>query len=161
MPRKRTKKQPKSQLVTKDEAAQVFAAFETYYDLGVNRSIDEVARMLGLDIDQVEEWSEIYNWDRHVQERIQHLQTAFAEHFHTQTMTIRSRLLQMVTRTLDRFEENQMGVPLDITSVADFARLAKAYETMVRANVFAVKMSEGQSSGEDSVTFADLLKSVE
>lgn len=140
---------------------EIEQAFEVYYELGVNRTTVQTAEQLGIPVEQVDEWHELYNWDTHIQERVEFLGRAFAEQFHTETLQLRSRLLVMIQNTLSNFNDTNMGVPLDITGVADFQRLAKAYETLVRANALAAAMGKDKDSGKTAKSWADLLGSID
>lgn len=140
---------------------QVTKAFEHYFVQGVSRSLEVTARELGHPVELLDEWNEVYNWEQHVGERVQYLQRMFSEHFHTQTMEIRSTLLTMITSTLQQFIAVNGSVPFDITSVSDFAKLSKAYETMVRANAMAIKFGDGDDQPGQKKTWAELLQSLD
>lgn len=142
------------------DLASAVAAFEVYYALGINRTAEDVAARTGDPLQTVVEWLEIYSWDQHCQERIEELQAAFSEQFHTQTMGIRSQLIGMVEAALNNVDAVNYGVPFDITSVKDFRVLASAYETMVRANALAIQFGDGAKGAGREQTWADLLKSV-
>lgn len=146
---------------TQSDMQDVTQAFEHYFSQGVNRSLAATAQELRHPLATLEEWNEVYNWDQHIAERIEHLQRAFSEHFHTQTMQVRSTLLDMITATLNQFMAVNGSVPFDITSVSDFAKLSKAYETMVRANAMAIKFGDGAEATGQNVTWADMLKTLE
>ncbi len=143
------------------DLTKVHTAFEHYFSQGVNRTLQATSRELGVKLETLDEWHEVYNWDQHVGERIEYLQRTFSEHFHTQTMEIRSTLLDMITATLNQFMAVNGEVPFDINSVSDFAKLSKAYETMVRANAMAIKFGTEDEKPGQKKTWAELLQSLE
>lgn len=140
---------------------EIEQAFEVYYELGVNRTTIQTAEHLGVPVEQVDEWHELYNWDTHIQERVEFLSRAFAEQFHTETLQLRSKLLGMIQNTLNNFDDVNMGIPFDIIGVSDFQKLAKAYETLVRANALAAAMGKDKDSGKTAKSWADLLGSID
>lgn len=137
-------------------------AFEVYFALGVNRSLEETERTTGLALETLQEWAEVYQWDQHVQARLVELNQSFAEHFHTQTQNVRTEMLQIITQTLDQFREDSAGVPFPITSLDDLEKLARAYERLNRANAIALEAARqiDPSGGDQPQTWADLLRTV-
>ncbi len=135
-------------------------AFEIYFGLGINRTVDEVAELTEIPLATIVEWHEVHSWDHHVQERIIDLNQAFAEQFHTQTQNVRSKMLTMINATLEQFEKDAQGIPFPITSHADLEMVARVYERLNRANAIALQSAKELSTGEggQQMTWADLLR---
>ncbi len=135
-------------------------AFEIYFGLGINRTVEEVAELTGIALATIVEWHEVHSWDHHVQERIIDLNQAFAEQFHTQTQNVRSKMLAMINATLEQYENDAGGIPFPITSHADLEMVARVYERLNRANAIALESAKELSTGEggQQMTWADLLR---
>lgn len=138
-------------------------AFEIYFALGVNRSLEEVEQHTGVALELLHEWAAVHQWDAHVQTRLQEVNQAFAEQFHTQTQKVRTDMLSMLTDSLEQFQHDLGGVPLPITSLGDLESAARAYERLNRANAIALEAAKqiAPGGGDSPQTWADLLQSVE
>lgn len=137
-------------------------AFEIYFALGVNRSIEEVEQHTRIPFLVLQEWCEVHQWDQHVQVRLQEVNQAFAEQFHTQTQKVRTDMLGMLTASLDHFRDSLGGVPFPITSVEDFEAICRAYERLNRANAIALEAVKAidPGGGDSPTTWAELLRSI-
>lgn len=150
---------PEDTLVTDPEKAA--EAFEVFYTLGTERTLEQVAECTGIPIDTITEMSELFQWTEKVNQRNKLLHQAFTEEYQTKSMGIRNRIMSLVSRSLRNMEQSTMEIPFEVTNVNDFAKLARAYETMVRANVLALKVpgagGKDDNQSEDELTWADIV----
>lgn len=155
-------KQPKVVLDESGLPVGLVDAFEIYFALGINRSIEQVAEHTEIPLDVIHEWHEVHSWDHHVQQRIVDLNQAFAEQFHTQTQNVRSKMLLMINASLEQFEEDAGGIPFPITSHADLEMVARVYERLNRANAIALESAKqiDPGGGDSPMSWADLLRTV-
>lgn len=137
-------------------------AFATYFALGINRSVEEVAERTGIPLETIQDWHEVHSWDHHVQQQIIDINQAFAEQFHTQTQNVRSKMLLLINASLEQFEKDLGGIPFPITSHKDLEMVARTYERLNRANAVAVQSAKelGGEGDDGAMTWAELLRTM-
>jgi hypothetical protein len=147
---------PESQAAKRARLVQ--KCFEYYYRLGVNRSLLEVEKTSKVPLDTLQEWHDGYGWEEKITHRNKELDRVIEENYKLKSRDIRNRLIAQMNGLLDAVEGCSLGLPFNVTSVADLKQLAQAYETLVRANILAnTKAQDLLGSGSSPKTWADLL----
>ena len=141
-------------------AQTVSEAFEYYYSMGPERSLEAVAEYKQLSLELVKEWAGVQAWSEKVVERNDQLETAFEEDYRNKSREIRTELVDMCDKALKQINESSLGLPFTISSITDFQKLTKAYETLVRANAIALAKPGDLAGGKGrKTTWFDLLES--
>lgn len=141
-------------------AQTVAECFEYYYALGPERSLEAVAEYKQLPIELVEEWAGVQAWSEKVAQRNEQLEQAFEEEYKNKSRAIRTELVEMCDKALKQINQTSLGLPFTISSVSDFQKLTKSYETLVRANALALAKPGDLAGGKGKKTsWFDLLES--
>lgn len=141
-------------------AALIESAFDLYYDLGTDRTINAVARQLRIPFETVKQWHEAYAWDEKIHEINKDVELALEEHYRSKTKDIRNRLVTHMEMLLDQMDSSSFGLPFAVTNVGDLRSLSQAYESLVRANTLALTRPS-ELANKTPTTWADLLKGAE
>ena len=142
-------------------AQTVGEAFEYYYALGPDRTLEAVAEYKQLSLELVKDWAGIQAWSEKIVERNEQLETAFEEDYKSKSREIRTELVAMCDKALKQINKSSLGLPFTVSSIGDFQKLTKAYETLVRANAIALAKPGDLAGGKGrKTTWFDLLESV-
>lgn len=150
--------QSEAQSQAAKRARLIEKCFEFYYRLGPNRSLLGVEKASGVTLALLQEWHDGYGWEEKITQRNRELDRVIEENYKLKSRDIRNRLIAQMNSLLDAVEGCSLGLPFNVTSVADLKQLAQAYETLVRANILAnTKAQDLLGSGSSPKTWADLL----
>ena len=136
-------------------------AFEHYYNLGVKRNLLTLSKRLGIEFEQLKNWSDGYAWDEKVEARDKELDRVFEQTYKRRTMDIRNRLVSQIDLLLRDMEKCTLGLPFSITTPAELRSVAQAYQALVQANTMAVTKGIDISGGKAPKTWSDLLQQIE
>jgi hypothetical protein len=141
-------------------AQTVSEAFEYYYALGPNRTLEAVAEYKQLSLELLKQWAGVQAWTEKVAERNDQLEQTFEEEYRHKSREIRTELVEMCDKALKQVNKSSLGLPFTVSSIADFQKLTKAYETLVRANAIALAKPGDLAGGKGKkTTWFDLLES--
>lgn len=108
------------------ESAEQIEAFDLYYSLGSERSLQIVADKLGRNKRTVMGWCKKFNWDnRVIQRALEVAKQAGAEELHKETLAIRAEYRNSVNTLIEQFCKDIQEGKIKIESVEDFERLVK------------------------------------
>lgn len=136
-------------------------AFEHYYNLGVKRNILKLSKILGLEFELLQNWSDGYAWDEKVEARDREINRVVEQVYKQRTMDIRNRLVNQIHLLLQDMEKCSLGLPFSITSPAELRSVAQAYQSLVQANTMAMSKGIDVSGGKAPKTWSDLLTQIE
>lgn len=108
------------------ESVEQIEAFDLYYSLGSERSLQIVADKLGRSKRTVMGWCKKYNWDnRVIQRALEVAKQAGVEELHKETLAIRTEYRNSVNTLIEQFCKDIQEGKIKIESVEDFERLVK------------------------------------
>lgn len=146
-----------------EERAKSLEAFEVYYQLGSNRDIQKLSELTGMTPDVLSDWRELYEWDRLIEERLSELKTAFKEECFVRTMAIKRALCSTIEKTIEQMQQTKLGLPFEVTSIEDFAKLSRSYAVLTAGEQPRVIQGKQQEQEQDprKLTWADLVAQVD
>ncbi len=108
------------------ERAEHRAAFELYYSLGYDRSLQAVADKMGKNKRTIQNWSSKYNWENKVAQRsLEIAKQAGSERLHRETLAIRAQYRRAIDTLFKQAYKDIRDGKLQIESVEDFECLVK------------------------------------
>ncbi len=108
------------------ESAEQVEAFELYYSLGSERSLQLVADKLGRNTRTVLGWSSKYNWDNRVAQRaLEVAKQAGLEELHRETLAIRAEYRKRMDALLEQAYKDIQKGKLQIESIEDLEIVVK------------------------------------
>ncbi len=157
MPTKRSKGAPNPQSaepeISHKQAAQLF---EQYYKLGPARNILTLAEQTGIEFEDLYSLCEGMAWDEKIKIRVAESERAAFAKYQQQTGEIRNTLVNRISSLLLDMN-GPMGLPFTIRNAQDLSMVAKAYETLVKADVEARNNAIDATGGTTPKTWTDLL----
>lgn len=136
--------------------------FELYYEAGASRSLLDLSSQLNIPFEMLREWSEAYAWEEKINERNKEMDRMFEEAYKSKSREIRNRLITQMESMLTEMDSCSLGLPFNVSSVADLRQLAQAYESLVRANNQAITgAKDALHGGAAPKTWSDLLHQAE
>lgn len=107
-------------------SAEQIEAFELYYSLGSERSLQLVADKLGRNKRTVQGWSSKYKWDNRVAQRaLEVAKQAGIEELHRETLAMRTEYRKVIDTLIEQACKDIQEGKLQIESIKDFERLVK------------------------------------
>ena len=111
---------------TRVESAEQIEAFELYYSLGSERSLQLVADKLGRNKRTVQSWSSKYNWGNRVTQRsLEVAKQAGLEELHRETLAIRAEYRKNMDALLEQAYRDIQEGKLQIESIEDLEIVIK------------------------------------
>ena len=108
------------------ESAEQIEAFELYYSLGSERSLQLVADKLGKSKRTVKGWSSKYSWDnRVVQRSLEDAKQIGIEELHRETLAIRSEYRKRMDALLEQAYKDIQEGKLQIENIEDLEIVVK------------------------------------
>lgn len=98
-------------------------AFEYYYGLGDGRSYPQVASRFTVSLTSVKKWAKSFQWQQRVRERDIKNAQKLEEQTNETILHTKSKYLNIIQSTLQRYEEALQSGDIKITSVKDLATL--------------------------------------
>ena len=143
-------------------AEKAAIAFESYYAMGPDRTLEQLAIDVRLPYEIISDWNEAHGWLEKIHKRDEDKERIFEERYLQRSRNIRNRIVHQMEDLLEDMENNSLGLPFVIRDINDFRALSQAYESLARANSLVIKKSQDMmADGEAPTTWADLLHSVE
>lgn len=144
------------------DAEKSAIAFESFYAMGPERTLEQLALDVKLPYEIISEWNEAHGWIEKIHKRDEDKERIFEERYLQRSRNIRNRIVAQMEDLLQDMEHNSLGLPFVIRDINDFRALSQAYESLARANSLVIKKSADMlADGEAPTTWADLLHSVE
>ncbi len=108
-------------------------AFEIYYCMGDTRSLERVAKILGMAMRTMEIWSRSFSWQNRVKERDEFLTAAMQHELNGQLTQTRLQTIQVLRKALEKTMQMHpdgvtvKGSNIVAVDVNDLEKLIKAY----------------------------------
>ena len=141
------------------ELEDLAESYELYYDLGIDRSLADVATRMNLSFETVKEWCELHAWDEKISARTKDLDRAFEAFYRGKSRDIRNRLITQMEGLITTLESGTLGLPFNIATIGDFRALTQAYESLARANALAISAVDSMKDDDTPTSWSDLLAS--
>lgn len=100
-------------------------AFEFYYSLGHARTLKQVCNKFDVSLSTVQKWSSKGNWSKMVKDRDIEISKKLQENTDTTIIEAKSHYLNVISKTLTKYEEALQSGNIKINSVQDLEKLAK------------------------------------
>ena len=100
-------------------------AFEYYYLLGNDRSYPQVASKFTVSLTSVKKWAKEFKWQQRVQDRDTKNAITLSAKTDFTIIEVKTKYLNLIGRTLSKYEEALQSGNINISSVQDLEKLAK------------------------------------
>lgn len=122
--------------------------FAMYRKLGKTRTLEELSKVSGVELQILEAYADAGDWDLHIGTDFgQGLHLEEDKELSKQIDELQRKLFGKIFTAIELMDNCSIGLPFDIQSAKEFSLLAKAYETMVKASILAktvfVPLDEG------------------
>lgn len=108
------------------ESREQLEAFELYYSLGLDRSLQIVADKVGKNVRTVSGWRSKYEWDDRVAQReLEVARNAGLNELHRETLAIRTMYRKAINTLLMQADKDIKEGKLQIENVEDLERVIK------------------------------------
>lgn len=108
------------------ESREQLEAFELYYSLGLDRSLQIVADKVGKNVRTVSGWRSKYEWDDRVAQReLEVARNAGLNELHKETLAIRTMYRKAINTLLMQADKDIKEGKLQIENVEDLERVIK------------------------------------
>lgn len=144
----------------KKETLKHVQAFELYYSLGDDRTLDMVASKLGVSRSTIMKWSATFSWSARVIERDKRIADKLRTDTERSILKDQVKYRRIISKAVDEFEKALDDKKVKITTVKDFAKLIDS-DIKVIESIRADKEQGATVSTETSETLAQLNKELE
>ncbi|KIL38002.1 hypothetical protein SD70_29325 [Gordoniibacillus kamchatkensis] len=134
----------------KDETGQQIEAFDYYYSLGAARSLKQVAQQFGKGFATIKRWSSEFRWRDRVQQRDQELGAQIEAQTNQHILDRHEKKQRIIDHLYDRLYARVMAGGMEVSTMADFERLAKIEQT--------VMIGLDEEGGDNIRSLADILQ---
>ena len=100
-------------------------AFEFYYALGPDRTLDAVADKFGVTLSTVQHWSHFFSWRERLTDRDNEIARRYAEESMREAVKNRIEYSKLIQRLMQRAEEKFRNHELEPQTITDVVRLVQ------------------------------------
>lgn len=136
-------------MAVREEAAHHLEAFELYYALGEDRSLEDTAEVLGRSLHTIRDWCKIFNWKARVRQRdheVMEVVRAQANEDLAALITERRRKVQGYLERLDRLIEEAEPTADMVVTVDKLLAVMGKYKELAELEL---KLSGIEDQGQD------------
>lgn len=131
-------------------------AFEFYYSLGDERSLEKVSQKYTVSIPAVKKWSKAFNWQERVFQRDLEVSKKLEEKTNNAVVNEKAKLLSTVKATLNAYITNLRSGIVNPCSISDLEKLIKLALLLMGQNTESTKIDLSGCSKDDLFKLAGL-----
>ena len=137
----------------KKETLKHIEAFESYYQMGKNRSLRDLADTLGVSYTSVFNWSKAFNWGEKIKERDAEIAAKVKERSIEEEVDLRSQFNLGIESAVRLFLNNLNNGLVKVETIQDFERLGKLYLEFNKAAAVEEQSACATSMADEAVNF--------
>lgn len=106
------------------ETLEQSSAFDYYFSLGKDRTLDQVAHKFKKALPTIKKWSSLYSWKERVEQRDIDLSKRLMEKTDTTILNTKANYRKQIKRAISKIAPDD-SFDIDVESVQDYERLVK------------------------------------